>query len=199
MEIEEMQALWSEMSDRLEQQKKLTNEIIMNMTQERYSNKFRTLSTYETFGALFCFLIALGILVNISKLDTWYLMICGIITLLFLIVLPTLTLRLLGRIRRFNIIDKSYKEALIGFQKAKKNLLILQKSAIYASFVIMFTASAVFAKIIGDKDFFLIDRGIKEYLVFAFAIAFVFFISRWGFRSYGKVTSSAENVLNELE
>jgi len=48
MEIEEIKALWSEMSDQLEQQKKLTNEIIMSMTQERYSNKFRTISKYET-------------------------------------------------------------------------------------------------------------------------------------------------------
>ena len=87
MEMEEIQATWSKLSNELEQQKKLTNEIIMNMTQERYSNKFRTLSTYETFGALFCLLLAVGILVNITKLDTWYLMTCGIITLLFLIIL----------------------------------------------------------------------------------------------------------------
>ena len=199
MEIEEMKALWSDMSDQLDQQKKLTNEIILKMTQERYTNKFRTISRYETFGALFCLIAFLFILVNIQKLDTWYLMACGVMTLAFIAILPLLTLKLLSQIRNFNILDKSYKEALIGFQKAKKNLLKLQQTAIYISFIILFTSSAVFAKIFGNKDFFLIDRGIKEYLVFAFAFAFVFFFSRWGFNAYKKVTASAENVLNELE
>ncbi len=199
MEIEEMKALWSELSNQLEHQKKLTNEIIMKMTQERYSNRFKTLSTYETFGAIFCFAVFSLILFNITKLDTWYLMLCGIITLLFIGVLPIITLRLLRHIRQFNILNKNYKEVLIGFRRAKKNLLLLQRSAAYISFIILFTSSAVFAKIFGNKDFFLIDRGIKEYAVFAFAIVFVFFFSRWGYRAYGKVTQSAEDVLKELE
>lgn len=199
MEIEEMKALWSDMSDQLEQQKKLTDEIIMNMTQERYTNKFRTISIFETFGALFCLIVALFILFNLKKLDPWYIMACGILTLTFITVLPIFTLKLLGQIRNFNIVDKSYKEAFIGFQRAKRNLLKLQKAAVYTSFIIIFTSSAVFAKIFEDKDFFLIDRGMKEYLVFGFAIAFVFFFSRWGLRSYSKVTTSAENVLKELE
>ncbi len=199
MEIEEMKALWSDMSDQLEEQKKLTNEIIMNMTQERYSNKFKTISTYETFGAVFCLIVFLFITFNFAKLDTWYLAACGIITIAFIGILPIYALRLLRQIRNFSIIDKSYKEALIGFQTAKKKLLNLQKASVYLSFVIMLTSSAVFAKIFGNKDFFLIDRGLEEYAVFAFATAFVFFFSRWGLRSYTKVTASAENVLNELD
>lgn len=199
MEIEEMKALWSEMSDQLEQQKKLTNEIIMSMTQERYANKFKTITRYENFGGFICLAIFLFILYHINKLDTWYLMTCGLITLLFISVLPILTLSMLGRIRKFNILNKNYKEVLIGFQKAKNNLLTIQKLSVYASFIVMFCASAVFAKIFGDKDFFLIDRGPKEYAVFAFTIVFVFFFSRWGLRSYTKITNSAENVLKELE
>lgn len=199
MEIEEIKILWSEMSDQLEKQKKLTNDIIMNMTQERYSNKFKTISAYETFGAVFCLVVFLFIVFNFKKLDTWYLATCGIITIAFISILPVYSLKLLRKIRNFNIIDKSYKEALIGFQTAKKSLLKLQKAAVYISFVIMFTSAAVFAKIFENKDFFLIERGINEYLVFAFAIAFVFFFSRWGLRAYSKVTTSAENILKELE
>ncbi len=199
MEIEEMKALWSEMSDQLEQQKKLTNEIIMSMTQERYTNKFKTITRYESFGALLCLAIFLFILYHINKLDTWYLMTCGVVTLLFISILPILTLRMLGHIRRFNILNKNYTEVFIEFQKAKKNLLRVQKLSVYASFIIMFCAAAVFAKIFGDKDFFMIDRGPKEYVVFAFTIVFVYFFSRWGLRSYTKITQSAEDVVKELE
>lgn len=199
MDLDEIQAVWSEMSDQLEQQKKLTNEIIMNMTQERYTNKFRTISTYETIGALICFIIIVLILINIRKLDTWYLMACGIITLAFISILPIMTLRLLGRIKNYNILGKDIKETLIGYRKAKKNLLLLQSFSVYASFIVMFSSAAVFVKIFDNKDFFMIEMNLKQYLVFAFTIAFVFFFSRWGLRCYKSITNSAENILNELE
>ncbi len=199
MEIEEIKTLWSDLSDQLEQQKKLTNEIIMNMTQEKYSNKFRTLISYETAGALICLLTFLFIMFHFNKLETWYLKLCGLITIAFLFLLPLFTLRYLGQIRRFNIIDKSYTEALLGFEKAKKRLLRLQEFGVYASFVIMFTSSAVFAKIFGGKDFFMIEMTPIRYLVFGFTILFVFIFSRWGLKAYKKVTSSAENVLHDLE
>ena len=199
MEIEEIQQLWSEMSEQLEQQKKLTDEIIMNMTQDKYSNKFKTITSFETGGAMVCLVVFLFILFNFNKLDSWYLIVSGIITLSIISLLPIFTLRLLGKIRRFNIIDKSYKEAILGFQKAKRNLLRFQKFGIYASFVIMFTSAAVFAKIFGNKDFFMVDLTPTKYVVFGLTILFVFFFSLWGLRAYEKVSASAENVIHELE
>jgi amino acid transporter len=199
MEIEEMQALWSEMSDQLEHQKKLTDKIIMDMTQERYSNKFRKITTIETIGALVCFIMGIYILVNFYKLDTWYLMACGAITLIFLFALPILVLRALRNIRNVNIRDKNYKETLLDYSKAKKRLMNLQKAAIFASFIIMIAASGVFAKIWSNKDFFMAERNIWANLAIVVAILFVSFFSYWGYRSYGRLTNAAENVLKELE
>ena len=59
MEIEELQSVWSEMSAQLEKQKKLTNELIMEMTQNRYSTKFDKLTFYETIGAVISFVMAI--------------------------------------------------------------------------------------------------------------------------------------------
>ena len=199
MEIEEMQMLWSEMSDQLEQQKKLTNEIIMNMTQEKYSNKFRTISTYETIGAIVCFAVAIYILANFGSLDTWYLKACGIFTLTFLFVLPILVLRALGKIMRLNIMDKSYKDTLVSYTKAKTNLLRLQQFGIVASFLLMFTASAIFSKVWSNKDFFTMERDIGSYVAMGIAIVFVILVSRWGYGHYKRITSSAESLLKEIE
>ncbi|GAB5473522.1 MAG: hypothetical protein Mars2KO_16210 [Maribacter sp.] len=199
MEIEEMQVLWSEMSHQLEEQKKLTNEIIMQMTQERYSKKFKTLSAYETIGALLCFATALYILLNFQELGTWYLKACGAFTLGFLTVFPILILRALHRIQRLNILDKNYKETLIGYTKAKTYLLRLQQVSIAASFFVMFAVAAVFSKLWSNKDFFMIDRDLWSYVVIGFAVLFVVFISRWGYRHYRRITNSAEAVLSELE
>ncbi len=199
MEIEEMKALWSEMSDQLEKQKKLTNEIIMNMTQERYTNKFRTLSNYERVGAVICFGIGLYIMINFGKLDTWYLQACGIFTLVVLFALPILVLNSLKKIRNLNITNTNYKETLLNYSKAKRKLLRLQKFGIFLSFILMFAVSGVFAKIWSNKDFFMVERNIWANLSIVFAVLFVVFCSYWGYRSYNRITGSAESVLRELE
>jgi len=199
MEIEEMKALWSEMSHQLEQQKKLTNEIIMNMTQERYTNKFKTLSNYESIGAVICFGIGVHILTNFGKLDTWYLQACGVFTLGVLFILPILVLNSLKRIRNLNITNTNYKETLLNYSKAKQNLLKLQQFGIFLSFILMFAVSGVFAKIWSNKDFFTVERNFWANLSILFAIFFVVVCSYWGYRTYNRVVRSAENVLKELE
>ena len=40
MELEEMQAAWSQMSQDLEKQKQLTDEIILKMTQQKYTSQW---------------------------------------------------------------------------------------------------------------------------------------------------------------
>ncbi|MGB5820667.1 MAG: hypothetical protein WBG90_14375, partial [Saonia sp.] len=181
MEIEEIKAVWSEMSDQLEKQKKLTDEIIMEMTQERYRNKFRTISTYETIGAVVCFAAALLILVNFNKLDTWYLISCGFVSLLFLVLMPMLVLKSLGRIKGLDIGKNNYKETLVRYTKAKKNLLMLQQFGMYGSFIFMFTVTPVFSKILSNKDFFMVERGIWAYGFIAIMVVFLFFFARWGY------------------
>ena len=199
MEIEEMKTLWSEVSHQLEQQKKLTNEIIMNMTQERYTNKFKTISTYETIGAIICYGIAINILANFGKLDTWYLKACGIFTIAFLLILPVLVLRALSRIKRLNITNKNYKETLVSYTKAKTRLLKLQQFGIAGSFVLMFAVAAVFSKLWSNKDFFMIERNAWSYVVIGVASLFVALVSRWGYGHYKRITNSAESLLKELE
>lgn len=199
MELEEIQATWAQMSDELEKQKKLTNQIILQMTQERYSNKFRTITTVETIGALICFAAALYILANITKLDTWYLMASGIFTLAFLLVMPILVLRALGRIKKIDILTTNYRETLVKYERAKKNLLLLQQFGIYASFILMFTTAAVFSKIWSNEDFFRVERGPWIYGSIVVAAVFVALFARWGYKCYKSVTSSAEGIIKELE
>ncbi|MFK7813750.1 MAG: hypothetical protein AB8B59_14745 [Maribacter sp.] len=199
MEIEEMKALWSDMSDQLEEQKKLTNEIIMNMTQERYSNKFRTISTYETLGAVICFAMAMYILINFGALDTWYQITSGVFTIVFLFIQPILVLRALSKIKRLNILDKNYKETLVSFTKAKTDLLKLQQFGIAASFIFMITILAVFPKILKNKDFFMMEHSIWLYIHLVCTLVLAVFVCRWGYGHYKRITNSAEEVLKGLE
>ena len=197
MEIEELQSVWSEMSDQLEKQKKLTNELIMEMTQDRYRNKFDKITFYETIGAVICFAMAIYLLVNINKLDTWYLLSCGIFTIAFLIILPIITLGLLGKIKRINILKNSFKETIVGYTKARNQLLLMQRIGIYLSFILVFTCLPVFSKIMKNKDLFLHTRAWLIYL--PIMAIFLFFFTRWGYKCYKNITNSAENILKQLE
>jgi len=197
MELKELEALWSEMDHELKTQKKLTNELIMNMTKERYSNKFQKISTYETIGGVICILAGIFILTQFSMLDTWYLQFCGMFTVIFLFLLPVLSLGSLRRIQKINIADKNFKETLLSFSKAKKQLLLLQRLVIYLSFVLMFTVLPVASKIMKGKDLFL-DSNIW-YIYLPIMAVFLFFFTRWGYGCYKSITNSAEDLLKELE
>src|SRR6056297_2570482 len=133
MELEELQATWSEMSQELEKQKKLTNEIILKMTQDRYRKKFSKLRNLETVGAMICYLWVVFFLFNFGKLDTWYLQICGVLTIAFLIILPTLVLKSLKKIQNLDILNGSYKKNLVIYIKEKNKLLKIQQMGIYLS------------------------------------------------------------------
>ena len=197
MELKELETLWSEMSQELETQNTLTNELIMNMTQEKYSNKFQKISTYETIGGVICILAGLFILTKFSLLDTWYLQLCGLFTVIFLFLLPVLTLNSLRRIQKLNVADKNLKETLVSFTKAKNQLLFLQRLGIYLSFILMFTVLPVASKIMKGKDLFLDSNVLYIYL--PIMAIFLFFFTRWGYGCYKSITNSAENILKELE
>ncbi len=197
MELKELETLWSEMSQELKTQKKLTNKLIMNMTQERYSNKFQKISTYETIGGVICIIAGIFILSKFSLLDTWYLQLCGLFTVIFLFLLPVFTLSSLRRLQKLNVADKNLKETLVSFTKAKNQLLFLQRLGIYLSFVLMFTILPVASKIMKGKDLFLDSNLLYIYL--PIMAIFLFFFTRWGYGCYKSITNSAENILKELE
>lgn len=199
MELEEIQATWTQMSEELDKQKRLTNKIIMKMTQDRYSNKFSKVSFYESLGAIICFAAAIYILMNFNKLEGWIEIICGIFTLAFLILMPILVLNSLKDVQQLNIGTKTYKETLLEYTVKKKRLLILQQIGIYASFILAFTMMPVASRIISNKDFFAVSRGIPFFVGIAFALIVLFFYARWGYGCYKRITNSAEELLKEIE
>lgn len=199
MELEEMKTLWNEMSLEIEKQKSLTDKIIIDMTQKRYTNKFNTVLIYESIGAVVCFAIAFFLIANLGKLDTWYLLTFGIFTISFLLVLPILVLRSINRIKRLNITTNSYKETIVGFARAKKELLTTQRIGIYMSFILALVIMPVASKILNNKDFFVMEHSAKFWFLLPVFILFLFFFTRWGYSCYKNITNSAENVLKELD
>jgi len=198
MEMEEMQSLWKSMSQELNNQKKLTDKLIIDMTQQRYTNRFKKISIYEGAGAIVCFAAALYILLNIGKLDTWYLMLSGVITLAVLITLPIVSLWSIDRMKSLDLSKNTYKETLIKFASYRNQFLMLQRLAAYMAFALVFTALPVASKIKGDKDIFLTNTATLYWFI-PVMLVFLFFFVRWGYSCYSGITKSAERVLQELD
>lgn len=197
MDLEEIQAVWSEMSDQLEQQKKLTDKIILDMTQERFTKKFRTISKVETIGAVICFISALYMLFNFYKLDTLPLQACGAFSIAFLIGLPIITLRSLKNIQNINLGETNIKDTLISYNKAKNKVLAIQRLGIFLCFIFMMTCLPVFSKLMKGKDIFQQSSFPIWYLVIMGTFLTVF--AWWGYGCYKRITQSAEGILKELD
>jgi len=199
MQLEEMKNLWDEMSLKIDSQQKLTNKLIMEMTQQKFRNRFSTLSLYETSGAVICFLAATFILLNLDKMNTWYLLLCGILSLLILIILPILSLRALNGMKKLNLSKNNYKETLMEFSKRKKNMMLIQQFSVGISIVFMWMVAPVFSMIVKGKDFFMQEHSTGLLLFYAASTIGVIFFARWGYGCYKRITASAEKDLKELE
>ena len=197
MELEEMKILWTTVSENIDNQSLLTDNQIIDMTKEKYHKRIQKISTYETLGAVACFGMALGIVLNMDKLDTWYLVFAGIISLIILVLVPLLTLTALWRMERIDIQANQMKETLIEFSKRRNHFLFMQRLGIYLSFLLMLTALPVAGKIMSNKDI-LMDSSVWQWYIPA-GVVFLFLFARWGYKCYANITSSAENILKEWD
>jgi len=198
MELEEMQATWSQMSDQLDDQKKLTDKLIMEMTKERYKNKIGILSKYEGMGAVICFIAAILLILRFSELNTWYLLASGIFTVCYLIVLPVVVLRSINSMKNIDLTNNTYKETLIAYAKKKKQFLLKQKVGIYLNFILLAVSLPVVVKVFKGKDIFITNINLMYWYIPIMTVFLILF-SIWGYGKYKKVTASATYILEELE
>ncbi|MCH9659777.1 MAG: hypothetical protein K0U54_02580, partial [Bacteroidetes bacterium] len=68
-----------------------------------------------------------------------------------------------------------------------------------ASFVMMFVTIPVADKILNGSDFFQNQIAPSVWGAITFGTLFVFFMGRWGYGWYKKITNSAGNLLKDLE
>ena len=198
MNLEEMQAAWQEMTEKLDAQKHLTNSLILDMTHEKIRNKISRIARYESIGAVACFIGATFVLLNITKLDTWYLLGCGILVALYFIVLPLIVLRSIGKMRNIDLVNNTYRESLLEFTHRRKRFLSFQRFGIIANFFLMILILPVFGKLINGKDLFVNQS--SEWLWFSCIMLLVLIpFSIWGYRKYSRMTASAEYLLRDLD
>lgn len=198
MELEDMQAAWSQMSQELEKQKQLTDEIILKMTQQKYTSQWNKIFTAEKIGGVICYIAAIALLFNFSKLDTLGLQISGGLSVFILAILPILSLKTIRAMKRVNVTTMNYKETMETYANGKKNFVNFQKLNIGLSFVFMLLTVPVSAKLFNGENLF---ETLDPKLGIAIPFMFVFFgLLVWVMiRCYKSILRNSERILHEID
>ena len=200
MELEEMQAVWTDLSNQLESQKKLTDKMILMMTQEKYRNKINKIKYPEIGGAIICYIAVALILMNLSQFDNMLTLICAIIALSILIILPILSLSSIRNIGKINIAENSYKDSLLAYARKKKQFKKLQTVSYYISFILMLVILPVTSRIFGGKDLFSDSGNLQALLLFIpLGAIFLYYFSKRVMKHYNKNLDAMENLIQDLE
>ena len=69
MELDEMKALWSDLSDQVEEKHQLTRQQILDMMEQKYRRQVNAILIPELIGSVICFGFSGYILFNIQRLD----------------------------------------------------------------------------------------------------------------------------------
>jgi hypothetical protein len=197
MELEEMKSLWEDMSQKVDQQKILTDELILDLTKERFENRMRSISVPETLSAFICFTAVIYLISNFNLLDVWYLQLTGVLTIIACIVLPILSLKSIKRMKAIDISKSTYKESLFNYAKDKARFMKLQKISFYTSFIVLILAVISFGKIMKGIDIFTMTEKLNWLVPSGIGILYIF--SQWVLKKYKTATDSAHNILKELK
>ena len=122
MDLNEMKLAWSEMSVQLEQQKRLTNDIILKMTQEKSTSRLKRIVLMEGFGVTMTILVLFIILKNFNRLENWVEVAGGIGTVFILAFAIGFGIKLIRQALGINLFKYSFKETLNRFKAFRKTL-----------------------------------------------------------------------------
>lgn len=199
MELEELQATWTQMSEELEKQKRLTNEIILKMTQRDYKDRLNKVTVPEKISTVITLGMALLLLFKFNELDTLLLRICGVITLAMLIILPIISLRYLLQMHTIDFVNGSYTEGIKAFAKSKQRYQKFLKLTVYLGFVLMLIIIPVISKIFNGKDIFAESENNFWLWFVPIGTCFYYLFSRRVINCYSNNIKKAGDILEELK
>ena len=197
MELDELKSSWETLSRKMEKQQQLNAKLIEQMTNQNYKHRLNNIARPEFIGSIICFIFAIALVYNFNTLNTLLLQICGGFSILFLILLPLLSLRSIRGLQTINMTLSTYKNTLKEFAIQKIRFQKIQKLNVFLSFIFIISFAPVSVKLIAGKD---ISQNIALWLtVLPANVIVLFFVSRWVLKHYNNALKKAEELLTEIE
>ena len=198
MELEEIKENWQTMSHRIEKLEMINKQTIMEITQQKFKNKYQGLFNIEMLGTVICYIMAFVIFFNFAQLDTLVLQVCGVILMGSLIVMPFITISAILNLKRMDLFKSDQKSILQKFEKHNKRLLLYNKLSLPFAVIVFFLTMPVINRIMGNEDFFeRLTAG--RYIFIALVLVGVIAFSIYSYRCYQKISKNAEKLIKDFE
>ncbi len=197
MELDDLKNDWESATDKAHKQNILTSKMIIKMTQKKYESKIRKIKYPELTGGIICILGLSFIIFNFNKLGTTFLQSIGALTILLLMIIPTLSFLSLTSFQSANNFEKLYIEIIQNFAKQKMRFLKYQKVNAFLCYLLLVTIIILLPKFFSGKDITFS----KSFWLFAFSIGYIFliFFSKWVKKFYNTSLKQAGELLKEVE
>lgn len=195
MELEEIKKLWEGMSEKVEKQELLTNQLIEKVTEQKYHSKLNKIRYSEIIGVIICYLGAIYLIMHFMEIRPLAEKIFALIAIGLLLVLPVISLRYLSGLQKLKISSKTYLETINDFGKRKIRFQKFQKLNISLGLFLMIVAIPVLSSIKGT------DLSESEnFWTLTFPISIIAFLgfAFWILRSYRKTLDATEKMLSEI-
>lgn len=198
MELEEIQAAWTEMSSEIAQQKLITNDLIMKMTQSRYKNHWNKIALPDKIFSVLSFVMVIALIANFKQLDTFPLQICGLISIPILIILPIFSIKTIRDLQQLNITQNTYKETMEAYAKSKKRFVNFQKINMAVSFVFMIVSIPVWMKFLKGENLF---ETLNMRFIYTLPVCFLLFflMLRYITKMNRSMLKNSEKILEEIK
>lgn len=199
MELDEMKNLWTDMTQKLDNQKILNDQLIIEMTQLKYNDKTNVLKNKEFFGLTVAYTMIGIIIYFFESLNTWYLQTAGIVMIIILGILPVYSVDWVNRLKKLDLAKSTYKEILEQFYKAQKRVKHIEIIGLVISPILFVASSVVFLKIMGNEDVFTLKPswGLMASMLLTF-IGVIYFIITSN-KKKRKQLQHIEQLLKELK
>ncbi|MBN3518463.1 hypothetical protein JYB62_00490 [Algoriphagus lutimaris] len=197
MELEEMQSLWADLSQKIEKQDKIQKELLMEITKQKFRNKLNGIRLPEIIGSIICYGYAIYFMIRFSELELWYNQLFALLTIAIMIVLPTASLASIKAMRSVKIHGDAPAEMLDKFAKSKIRFWKVQKYGMVLGAVLLITIMPPINELQGTSE--MMSRPIFWMLYIPGGLLFMVLFSRWVYNRYKRVILASENMLTELE
>jgi hypothetical protein len=195
MQLEEMKELWSQLNAEVEKQKIITHTLVTGIARSRYRHKLNTIFVPEAAGALVCLALLVYTLINVQQLTPWYLLVCGITSIITLLLLCIASITGMRALRAVNVAGQNCKQVLAAYAHGKQRFVLMQRISFYLSAVLLVACMPVMGKLMAGKDFF---KQTSLWVFYAIAFPVFYGLAHWVFKKYKKIVTDAEGVLKDL-
>ena len=156
-----MKSVWSELTQELEEQKQLTRDLILKMTQEKSSSRLGRIIKAESLGVLITGVFMIYLAFNFSRLEHWTGIAGGIGLFIILALGINFGIRIIMQAKGIDLLNNSYSEVIRRFEDFKKLLRAYKKLSIWTSGLSALFVMPVMTELFLDKNLLEIEGFIK--------------------------------------